>query len=73
MQFKQNIEIGDTFIPLGDKHKRLCTVSDIYKTYNAKNELVKTSYVAFHLFMGQVVYERDICKVTIQRGLIEND
>ncbi len=69
MQFKQNIEIGDTFLSNG-KHKKLCTVSDIYKTYNSKNELVKTSYVAFHLFMGQTIYERDICKVTIQRGLI---
>jgi hypothetical protein len=65
-----DIEIGTTFLSNG-KHKRLCTVSDIHKTYNIKNELVKTSYVAFHLFMGQVVYERDICKVTIQRGIIE--
>lgn len=73
MQFKQDIEIGDTFIPLGNKHKRLCTVSDIHKTYNAKNELVKTSYVAFHLFNGQIVTENDTCKVTIQRGIIEND
>jgi len=69
MQVKKNIEIGDTFLSNG-KHKRLCTVSDIYKTYNAKNELVKTSYVAFHLFNGQLVNEYDICKVTIQRGLI---
>ena len=65
-------EIGTTFLSNG-KHKRLCTVSDIHKTYNASNELVKTRYVAFHLFMGQVVTERDICATTIARGLVEGD
>lgn len=63
-------EIGTTFLSNG-KHKKLCTVSDIHKTYNAKGELVKTRYVAFHLFMGQVVTERDICAATIARGLVE--
>lgn len=69
MIMKQTIEIGDTYLSNG-KSKRLCTVSDIYKTYNSKNELVKTSYVAFHLFNGQTVTEHDVCKVTIQRGLV---
>jgi len=65
-------EIGTTFLSSG-KHKKLCTVSDVHKTYNVKGELVKTRYVAFHLFMGQIVKENDICAKTIARGLVEND
>ena len=61
--------IGTTFLSNG-KHKKLCTVSDIHKTYNANGDLVKTSYCAFHLFMGQLVNERDIPAITIARGLV---
>lgn len=67
---KKDFEIGDTFMSSG-KHKKLCTVSDIHKTYNARGELVKTTYCAFHLFMGQTVRESGICHTTIARGFIE--
>lgn len=50
--------------------RNVCTVTDILKTYNMANELVKTRYVATHPFMGQQI-RGDYCAVTIQRGYIE--
>lgn len=66
MEFK----IGTQYLSSG-KHKKLCTVQDILKTYNSKNELVDVRYVSSHLYMGQMVRDYDVCKVTIQRGLIQ--
>ena len=63
------LEIGTTFLS-GGKNKKLCTVNDIFKTYNSRGELVKTRYSAIHLFMGQTVTEHDIVETTIKRGLI---
>jgi len=45
-------------------------VTDVYKTYNFKGELVHVRYVAEHEFMGQKLVERDIVAVTIARGLV---
>jgi hypothetical protein len=61
--------IGTQYMSAG-KHKRLCTVVDIHKTYNHANELVKIRYVATHEFMGQVVTERDVVATTIARGIV---
>lgn len=63
------IVIGTQFMKPG-RAPRKCTVTDIYKTYNAAGQLVQTRYVATHEFMGQTVTERDIPAVTIQRGFI---
>jgi hypothetical protein len=65
---KDQITIGTKFMS-GGKASRLCTVVDILKTYNSKNELVKTSYQATHEFLGQIVTDHDVCAVTIQRGV----
>lgn len=54
----------------GGKHPRVCTVTDIYKTYNSKGELVKVRYEAQHEFAGQIVNDHDVCAVTIARNLI---
>lgn len=64
-----NIEIGTKFMT-GGKFPKKCTVIDIYKTYNSKNELVKTRYVAIHEFLGQTVTDYDVVQPTIGRGLI---
>jgi len=64
-----DIEIGTTFLS-GGKNKKLCTVNDIFKTYNSRGELVKVRYSAIHLFMGQTVAEYDIVETTIKRGLV---
>lgn len=62
--------IGTEFTS-GGKVKRLYTVIDVLSTYNSAKELVKVRYVATHEFMGQVVTDRDVCAVTIAKGLVE--
>ena len=61
--------IGTQFKTRG-KAPRLCTVTDILKTYNSAGELVKTRYVAQHDFMGQKVNDYDVVATTIAMGLI---
>jgi hypothetical protein len=53
------------------KHPRLCTVVDKLDTYNSKGELVRTRYVSEHEFLGQIVTNSDVCRVTILRGKVE--
>jgi hypothetical protein len=61
-----SVEIGTEY---KDRKGRLCRVVDIYKTFNHAGELVSTSYVVEHEFMGQMVTEKNVCKVTIQRAI----
>ena len=61
--------IGQQFYTRG-KHPRLCTVIDILKTYNSKDELVAVRYVATHEFMGQTLTDRDVIETTIDMGLV---
>lgn len=64
--------------PIGTKFSRrvsakrtdVCTVTDILRTYNSANELVKVRYIAVHNFFGQMVADYDVCAVTIARNLI---
>jgi len=67
-----SIEIGSKFIRNRGKLKndRVETVTDILKTYNSSGDLVKTRYVSEHDFLGQKVTDRDVCLVTIVKGLI---
>lgn len=60
--------IGTQFKTRG-KYPKLCTVTDVLKTYNAAGELVHTRYVAEHDFLGVKVHDRDVVAVTIARGL----
>lgn len=53
------------------KHPKLCTVVDKLDTYNSKGELVRTRYVSEHEFLGQIVTNSDICRVTVLRGKVE--
>jgi hypothetical protein len=64
-------EIGTKYKTRG-KAPRLCEVVDILKTYNSKGELVKTRYVATHLFLGQIVTDYDVSKTTIAMGILED-
>ena len=54
------------------RHKvpRLCTVVDIYKTYNDRNELVMVRYVCTHEFLGQTITDQDVVETTIALGFI---
>jgi hypothetical protein len=62
-------QIGQKFATRG-KHPRICTVTDILKTYNSKGELVKIRYVAEHDFLGQIVTDHDVVETTIAMGAI---
>jgi len=53
------------------KYPKLCTVVDKLDTYNSKGELVRTRYVSEHEFLGQIVTNSDVCRVTILRGKVE--
>jgi hypothetical protein len=61
--------IGTQFKTRG-KHPRLCTVIDVLKTFNSKDELVSVRYVATHEFAGQTIADRDVCATTIKLGLV---
>lgn len=62
-------DIGTKYKTRG-KSPRSCTVVDIYKTYNSKGELVKISYISEHMFLGQIVTDRDVNETTIAMGQI---
>jgi hypothetical protein len=64
------IIIGMQFIRRGRRNKYIETVVDIYKTYNSKGELVKTTYVAEHEFLGQIVTDSEVPASTIKMGYI---
>jgi hypothetical protein len=59
--------IGQQFITRG-KHPRTCTIIDILRTYNSKNELVRIRYVATHTIGGQTVTDQDVLETTIAMG-----
>ena len=61
-------KIGQKFKTLG-KHPRICTITDIHRTYNSANELVNLRYVATHSFMGQTLTEA-VVETTVARGFI---
>lgn len=63
-------KIGTTFNTPG-KYPRLCTVTDILRTYNNAGELVRIRYQATHEFMGQSLTDRDVIETTIARNLVE--
>ena len=71
----EQIKIGLKYIPQTGKKKddTVYTVEDIYKTYNSKNELVKTRYVVSKNYIGQKLLNYDTCIVTIQRATIINN
>ena len=66
----QQYPVGTKFMTRG-KGARLCTVVDFYTTRNLAGEVVKTTYVASYEFCGQPMVDRDVCAVTIARGLQE--
>lgn len=67
---KPRFERGTRFYTSG-KHKKLCTVNDIWITTSwVTGETVKIRYVATHDFCGQVVTDCDVVDATIARGLV---
>lgn len=66
-------EIGTQFIRIGGKRQDIETIVDIHTTKDSLNRTVKVRYVATHLFMGQLVYDKDVLHTTIARSLIGGD
>jgi hypothetical protein len=62
-------QLGQQFSTRG-KHPRLCTVTDILRTYNDAGELVRLRYVATHQLCGQTVTDYDVVETTIALGAI---
>lgn len=62
--------IGTQYIKTHGKVKQLCTVVDVWKTYDSKGELVKLRYVTSHEFCGQLVNDYNVVPVTIAKGLV---
>ena len=63
--------IGTQYLPMGRKNAKVCTITECFKTYDSKGNLVKISYQSKHDFLGQAVINNDVCATTIARG-IEN-
>jgi hypothetical protein len=61
--------LGTQYLEHG-KHPNLCTVVDVWKTYNSAGELVRLRYVTEHTFCGQTVKNNDVVAVTIARGIM---
>lgn len=68
---KKVYPIGTRFKTRG-KHPRNAVVTDILRTYNHKNELVKIRYVAVYNFAGQQITDVDVVRTTIDLGLIKD-
>lgn len=71
------MEINTKEYPIGTiyqtrgKYKKICTIVDILKTYNSKNELVRIRYISTYLFLGQLVYDRDVIHTTVTMGVMQ--
>ncbi len=62
--------IGQRYATRG-KNPRICTVTDIWRTFDAAGNAVKICYVTTHELAGQILTERDVCETTIAMGAIE--
>lgn len=62
-------EIGTKYIAQG-KSKDVETITDILKTYNSKNELVRIEYQVEHTFAGQNITHY-VPHTTIKRAEID--
>lgn len=70
MRDQPKYAVGIKFKSRG-KHPRVCTITDILKTYNVTGELVTIRYVATHECLGQIVTDRDVVQATIDMGLLD--
>jgi len=64
----RDIKIGTIY---KDRDGKSCRVVDIWRTYNANADLIKTRYVVEKDYMGQKVTDYDVVAVTIQRRIAE--
>jgi hypothetical protein len=56
--------IGKQYLTRG-RYPKICTVVDVHTTYNQKGEIVKVRYVSEHVFLNQIVRDKDVHKTNI--------
>lgn len=59
--------IGTEFMTLG-KHPRVCTIRDVWTTYNTAGEVVRIEYVSDSDYIGGKLEQTDSA-VSIARGI----
>lgn len=64
-----DVDIGTKFRKLG-RGDEVWTVVDVWKTYDNAGRLVKVRYVASRHFMRQEIFDHDVVKTTILRGIV---
>lgn len=69
MERQPRFAVGTQYRTRG-RHPRLCTITDVLRTYNGRGELVALRYVSEHEFCGQLVVEKDVVETTVAMGLI---
>ena len=57
-------KIGQQFMS-GSRNPVVCTVVDIYTTYDHAGNVVKIRYVADHEFAGQIITDYDVNETSI--------
>jgi hypothetical protein len=60
--------VGTKYMSRG-KCPKLCTVTDILRTYNSANELVRVRYVATHDMLGNTITDHDVAECAVSMGL----
>ncbi len=61
--------IGQQYRHHKGKSSYICTVTDIWRTYNSAGVLVKMRYVATHEFCGQLSTDFDVLEITIAKAV----
>lgn len=67
----EGFPIGTVFIAGRGQRKSRCTIVERYSKYNSAGVLISVTYDASHVFLGQVVTDRDIIHTTIKMGFIK--
>ena len=70
MNEQPRFPIGTKYKTRG-KHPLVCTVTDIWKTYNYAGNLVRLRYVSTHEFCGHSVETFDVVETTVAMGEIK--
>ena len=69
LENKNLYPIGTKYIAQG-KRKDVETITEILKTYNSKNELVRIEYIVEHDFLNQKI-SHAVCHTTIRTAEIQ--
>lgn len=63
-------KIGQQFT---NRKDQLCTITDIFKTYNHAGDLVKIRYAVSHNFLNQTITDYDVVDPTIAKAIFKEN